>query len=81
MADAAYQQAQVDLDKAKLDVERADIHAPVNGWIIDLIERPEDHAATGHRAPSLVDADPFWVDGSFLDAKIAPIKEGEPARI
>lgn len=81
VAYAAYQQALVRLDKARLDLERTEIRSPVNGWVTNLTERLGNYAATGQRALSLVDSESFWLDGYFEETKIAPIKEGAPARI
>ena len=81
IAYAVYQQALANLDKAKLNLERTEVHATVNGWITNLATQLGDYAATGQRALSLVDADSFWVDGYFEETKIAPIREGDPAKI
>ncbi|MCW6509971.1 HlyD family secretion protein [Lichenifustis flavocetrariae] len=81
VAYAVYQQALANLDKAKLNLERTEIHSPVNGWITNLSTQLGDYATTGSRAFSIVNADSFWVDGYFEETKIAPIKEGDPAKI
>ena len=81
VAYAVYQQALANLDKARLNLERCEIHAPVNGWVTNLQTQLGDYASTGQRSLSLVDADSFWVDGYFEETKIAPIAEGDPAKI
>jgi len=80
-AEAVYHQAQANLDKAKLDLERTNIRSPVNGWVTNLQVQQGDYAMIGSRSLSLVDADSFWVDGYFEETKIASIKEGDPARV
>ncbi len=81
VAYAVYQQALANLDKAKLNLERAEIRSPVNGWVTNLTTQVGDYAANGQRALSLVDADSFWVDGYFEETTVAPIAEGDPAKI
>ena len=80
-AAAAYQQQLANLSRAKLNLERTEIHAPVTGWITNLGTRLGDYASAGQRALSLVDAGSFWVDGYFEETKIASIKEGDPAKV
>ena len=67
--------------KAKINLERTEIRATVNGWITNLLLQQGDYASTGQNSLSVVNADSFWVDGYFEETNIAPIKEGDPARI
>ncbi len=78
---AVYQQALANLDKARLNLDRTEIRSPVNGWITNLWTQLGDYASIGQRSLTLVDADSFWVDGYFEETKIAPIQDGDPARI
>ncbi len=81
MAQATVEQQQANLDKAKINLERTEIHATVNGWVTNLLLQQGDYASTGQNSLSVVNADSFWVDGYFEETNIAPIKEGDPARI
>ena len=80
-AAASLRQHQAELSQAKLNLERTEIHAPVNGWITNLLLQRGDYATTGTRALSVVDADSFWVDGYFEETVVKPIHVGDPARV
>ena len=80
-AAAALRQHEAHLNQAKLNLERTEIHSPVNGWITNLLLQPGDYATTGARSLSVVDADSFWVDGYFEETLIKPIQVGDPARV
>jgi RND family efflux transporter MFP subunit len=80
-ADAQLQQAQARLDQARVNLERTQIHAPVNGWVTNLLAQLGDYANVGTNTISLVDADSFWVDGYFEETNLAPIRVGDPASI
>jgi len=81
MAHADLEQQQANLDRAKINLERTEIRSPVNGWVTNLLLQQGDYANTGQTSLSLVNADSFWVDGYFEETTIAPIREGDPARI
>lgn len=81
MAAAAYQQALVKLDKAKLDLRRTRIVSPVNGYVTNLITQAGDYATTGQRALSVVDRDSFWVEGYFEETLLHDIHVGDRADV
>ena len=81
MAAATLKQATALRDKAKLDLERTRIVAPVNGYVTNLLTQPGDYATSGQRALSVVDADSFWVDGYFEETLLSGIKVGDSARV
>ncbi len=80
-AAASLRHDQANLDQAKLNLERTEVHSPVNGWITNLLTQEGDYATTGMRALSVVDADSFWVDGYFEETVVKPIKVDDPARV
>ena len=81
MAQATVAQQKANLDKAQIDLERSEIRSPVNGWVTNLLTQQGNYASAGAAALSVVDADSFWVDAYFEETTIAPIREGDPARI
>ena len=81
MAQANVEQQKADLDRAKINMQRTEIRSPVNGWVTNLLTQRGNYASTGQLALSVVDADSFWVDGYFEETTIAPIRQGDPARI
>jgi multidrug resistance efflux pump len=80
-AKAQYQQAVANLDQARVNLERTQIHSPVNGWVTNLLARLGDYANVGQIKISVVDADSFWVDAYFEETYLASIHEGDPAEI
>ena len=81
MAQADVEQQKANLDKAKINLERTEIRSAVNGWVTNLLTQQGNYATTGTAALSVIDADGFWVDGYFEETTIAPIREGDPAKI
>ena len=80
-AEAQYQQAMAKLAQARVDLERTEIRAPVNGWVTNLLAQRGDFAAAGRAEISLVDADSYWVDGYFEETALRSIHVGDPAEI
>ena len=81
MAQADVEQQRANLDRARINMERTEIRSPVNGWVTNLLTQQGNYATTGQTALSVVDADSYWVDGYFEETTIAPIREGDPARV
>jgi multidrug resistance efflux pump len=67
--------------KARLDLSRAVIRSPVNGYVTNLLAQLGDYAPVGQKLIALVDADSFWVDGYFEETSLAGIHDGDPATI
>jgi multidrug resistance efflux pump len=80
-AEASYQQALANLDRARVNLERTHIPSPVNGYITNLLAQLGDYANVGQNKLSIVNVDSFWVDGYFEETSLGRIREGDPARI
>ncbi|MDH4571925.1 efflux RND transporter periplasmic adaptor subunit [Salinicola acroporae] len=80
-AQAAVEQAKVEVDQAELDLERATVRAPVDGYVTNLLLRPGQYVTVGTDAMTLVDAHSFYVLGYFEETKLDRIDIGAPARI
>jgi multidrug resistance efflux pump len=78
-AQAQYQQAEANLNQARVNLWRTEIHSPVNGWVTNLLVQFGDYANVGQNEITLVDADSFWIDGYFEETSLGPIHEGDPA--
>src|SRR5271169_3137843 len=78
---AQYQQAQANLDQARVNLQRTQIRSPVNGWVTNLLAQLGDYANIGQNEISIVDADSFWIDGYFEETNLEPIRVGDPASI
>ena len=80
-ADDAIVQAGATIDQASLNLERATVRSPVNGWVTNLLLQRGGFATTGTRAMTLVDADSFWIEGYFEETQLRRIKVGDLAEI
>ena len=78
---AQYQAAQVSRDQAKINLERTELHSPVNGWVTNLLTQAGDYASVGRNVISVVDADSFWIDAYFEETILPSIREGDHAKI
>ena len=79
MARAALNEANVQLQKAKVDLERTIVRAPVNGYITNLRLRIGDYATKGVANVAIVDSESFWIAGYFEETKLARIHVGDQA--
>jgi multidrug resistance efflux pump len=80
-AEATIAQVSATRDQAKVNLERTQIRAPVNGWVTNLLAQLGDYITVGKNVISLVDADSFWVDAYFEETQLASIREGDPANV
>ena len=78
---AAYQQALATLAQARVNLERATIRSPVNGYVTNLLTQLGDYANVGQNVISVVDADSYWVDGYFEESNLPRFHEGDNATI
>jgi RND family efflux transporter MFP subunit len=80
-AQAAYDQALADQAMAKLNLDRSEVHAPVNGVITNMDLRPGTYVSAGKGVMALVDTDTLRVEGYFEETKLPRIRIGAPVRI
>ncbi len=80
-AEASYRQAQADRDLARLNLDRSDIRAAVNGVITNLSLRPGDYVSTGTAELALVDTDSLRVEGYFEETKLSRIHVGDAVSV
>jgi RND family efflux transporter MFP subunit len=81
LAKATYDQALADLALAKLNLERSEVRAPVNGTISNMDLRPGAYVTSGKGVMALVDTDTLHVEGYFEETKLPRIHVGAPATI
>ena len=79
-AQAQYQQAEANLNQARVNLWRTEIHSPVNGWVTNLLVQFGDYANVGQDEITIVDADSFWIDGYFEETSLDSVHEGDPAK-
>jgi multidrug resistance efflux pump len=79
VAQAAERRAIANLSQAQVNLERATIRSPVNGYVTNLQDQLGDYATAGTRVISVINADSYWVDGYFEETKLGEIHDGDQA--
>ncbi|MEL7935892.1 MULTISPECIES: efflux RND transporter periplasmic adaptor subunit [Pseudomonas] len=80
-AEADYQQALAALDAAKLNLERTQVRASVDGYVTNLNVHRGDYARAGEAKMAVVDQNSYWVYGYFEETKLPHIAVGDPAEL
>lgn len=80
-ATAASRQAVANLAQARVNLQRATIRSPVNGYVTNLLAQVGDYATARQSIISLVDADSYWVDGYFQETALDEINVGDQATV
>ena len=78
---AAIVQNTAAVDTAKLNLERTEIKASVNGLVTNFDLRPGTYATAGRPVLALIDRDSYYVVGYFEENKIPRIHLGDAARV
>ena len=81
VASANVREAQAALDVARLNLERTEIHAPVNGFVTNLLLRQGDYVNAGTAVLALVDSGSYYVAGYFEETKLPRIHIGDRASV
>jgi RND family efflux transporter MFP subunit len=79
--EASYRQSIASRDLAKLNLDRSEIKATVNGTITNLNLQPGDYVSAGAAKIALVDTDSLRVEGYFEETKLARIRVGDKASV
>jgi RND family efflux transporter MFP subunit len=80
-AQGAYDQAVADRDLARLNLERSEVHASVNGVITNMELRPGTYLTPGKGVMALLDSDTLRVEGYFEETKLRRIRVGDPVNV
>ena len=80
-AQAAYNQAVADLGLAKLNLERSEVRAAVNGVVTNMELRPGTYLTPGKGVMALLDSDTLHVQGYFEETKLSRIHVGDPVKV
>lgn len=81
VASANYQQAQVLLAQAKLDLDRTEVRAPCEGFVTNLDLHVGAYLHAGTAVMALVHAQGFYVAGYFEETRLARIQPGAKVRV
>jgi RND family efflux transporter MFP subunit len=79
VAQANVREAEAALDIAKLNLVRTEIHAPVDGYVTNLLLRQGDYISSGTAVMALVDRNSFYISGYFEETKLPRIHVGDRA--
>src|SRR4030095_16144293 len=80
-AQAAYDQAVAALGPAKLDLERSEVRAAVNGIVTNMELRPGTYLTPGKGVMALRDSDTLHVQGYFGETKLQRIHLGDAVNV
>lgn len=80
-AEADLHRAEADRDVAKLDLERSEVRASVNGPITNFDLKPGNYVTAGKGVAALIDQDSLHVDGYFEETKLPLIHVGNRATV
>jgi RND family efflux transporter MFP subunit len=80
-AKASYDQAVADQALAQLNLDRSEVHAPVDGTISNMDIRPGTYVSAGKGIMALVDSASLHVDGYFEETKLPRIHVGDAVQI
>lgn len=78
---AALRLAEANRDMARLNLERTNVIASVDGAVTNVQLRPGDYATAGKPVMALIDADSLHVDGYFEETKLPYIHIGDPVTV
>lgn len=80
-AGAALEQALADRDVARLNLERSEVRASVNGPMTNFDLRPGAYVTAGKGVAALIDEDSLRVEGYFEETKLPMIRVGDEAAV
>ena len=80
-AQAGYDQAVADLGLAKLNLERSEVRASVNGVVTNMELRPGTYLTPGKGVMALLDSDTLRVEGYFEETKLPRIHLGDAVSV
>jgi RND family efflux transporter MFP subunit len=81
IAAARYQAALAARDLARLNLERTEVRAPVDGYVANLNVHKGDFAAAGGAVLAVIDSASFYVSGYFEETKLPAIAVGDAVEI
>ena len=79
--EASVADGQVQVDTAKLNLQRTTVVSPVDGYLNDRAPRVGEYISAGRAVLSVVDMHSFRVDGYFEETKLHGIDIGQPVDI
>lgn len=81
MAGAKYLAVLAARDTAKLNLERTEVRAPVDGYVTNLRVFVGDYASAGSAKLAIIDSNSFYVFGYFEETKLPYLAVNDPVEI
>jgi len=81
VANARYLAAAAARDTARLNLERTEVRAPVDGYVTNLHVHAGDFASIGTAQMALIDSHSFYVSGYFEETKLPYLAVGDAVEI
>jgi membrane fusion protein (multidrug efflux system) len=78
---AGFKLAQAQVEQARLDLEHATVHAPIDGVVGKVTLQPGDFLAAGQSAMPLVATGTLWVDANFKETDLTHVGVGQVATV
>lgn len=75
-----YLSAVADLHQAKLNLQRTEVRAPVDG-IVSQVPYQGEYVRAGSIASALVSSSRIWVEANFTETELTHMREGQAAEI
>lgn len=75
--EAMVRRAEADRDVARLNLERSEVRAPVNGYVTNFSLREGNYVTAGQPVMAIVDEDSYYVAGYFEETKLPRIRVGD----
>lgn len=80
-AQAGVEQRQAELGTARLNLQRTEVRAPVDGYATNVEVRVGDYATAGSQKIALVDSHSYYLYGYFEETKLPHLRIGDAADI
>lgn len=74
-------EAQAQVDKARLDLERTVVRAPISGVIAKRAIQVGQRIQSGQAAMTVVPVDQLYVDANFKEDQLGKVRSGQKARL
>jgi|Deesub1362B_J571_1020462.scaffolds.fasta_scaffold01028_3 RND family efflux transporter MFP subunit len=78
---AGLTQAELEVKRAQMDLERTRIKAPFSGVIANIKVSPKEHIQAGQELFTLVDLNSIYVEAKILESEIGKVKIGREVNI
>lgn len=76
----SFQQAQVALETARLDLSHTEVLAPFDG-VVSQVPKPGQYLHAGSAALALVASRHFWVEANLTEKELTHVQQSQPVKI